>query len=489
MKVLFLASLGALLAVFAQAQKDPHFVDGRNTIVHLFEWKWDAIASECENFLSKKKYGGVQISPAGENLIVEDPFRPWWERYQPVSHSLNTRSGDEAALADMIKRCNDVGVRIYVDILLNDMAGLSGTGTAGNTADPASKSYPGIPYTNENFHETCDINYSDATSIRNCELSGLKDLDQSQDYVRQQIKDYLNHLISLGVAGFRVDAAKHMWPQDLEAIFSTLDDLNTEHNFAEGSRAFIYQEVVDTGVDAVSNTEYIDFGRVIEFKNGAELSRCFRGSNPLHWLVNWGTGWGLIEGEHSLVMIDNHDTQRNGDVLNYKNPKPYKAAIAFMLAHPYEGITRVMSSFDFNGSDDGPPNNSGDLNSPLNEDGTCASGWVCEHRWREIYNMVEFRSVVAGTNYTKWWDNGDNQIAFSREDKGFVVFTVSGAINEDIPTDLPAGTYCDVVSGEYQDGQCTGKSLAVDASGVARVSVSSNDENFAVAAFQVNARM
>lgn len=31
-------------------------------MVHLFEWKWDDIAVECENFLGPKGFGGVQVS-------------------------------------------------------------------------------------------------------------------------------------------------------------------------------------------------------------------------------------------------------------------------------------------------------------------------------------------------------------------------------------------------------------------------------------------
>lgn len=56
--ILFVVTL-ALSNVFGQ--KDPHFADGRNTIVHLFEWHWDDIANECENFLGPKGYAGVQV--------------------------------------------------------------------------------------------------------------------------------------------------------------------------------------------------------------------------------------------------------------------------------------------------------------------------------------------------------------------------------------------------------------------------------------------
>lgn len=42
-------------------QKDPHFLHNRNTIVHLFEWKWGDIASECELFFKHKGYGAIQV--------------------------------------------------------------------------------------------------------------------------------------------------------------------------------------------------------------------------------------------------------------------------------------------------------------------------------------------------------------------------------------------------------------------------------------------
>ena len=43
------------------AQKNPNTVDGRSAIVHLFEWKFNDIADECERFLAPKGYAGVQV--------------------------------------------------------------------------------------------------------------------------------------------------------------------------------------------------------------------------------------------------------------------------------------------------------------------------------------------------------------------------------------------------------------------------------------------
>ena len=56
-------------------------------------------------------------------------------------------------------------------------------------------------------------NYADANNVRNCYLVGLTDLYGALDYVRNAVAGYLNDLVDIGVAGIRVDAAKHMWPE------------------------------------------------------------------------------------------------------------------------------------------------------------------------------------------------------------------------------------------------------------------------------------
>ena len=35
--------------------------ENRSAIVHLFEWKWNDIADECENYLAPRGFAGVQV--------------------------------------------------------------------------------------------------------------------------------------------------------------------------------------------------------------------------------------------------------------------------------------------------------------------------------------------------------------------------------------------------------------------------------------------
>ncbi|EFX81580.1 alpha amylase [Daphnia pulex] len=513
MKTIVLLLVAAFVADQATGQWNANYASGRTTMVHLFEWKWDDIAAECERFLGPKGYAGVQVSPPNEHIVIMQSTvqRPWWERYQPVSYKLVTRSGDENAFKSMVDRCNAVGVRIYVDCVFNQMTPGSGTGIGGSSVNGGSMSYPAVPYGPNDFtpRSSCpsnsgDIeNYGNAQQVRNCKLSGMPDLYQGSEYVRGKILEFLNKLTSYGVAGFRWDASKHMWPGDLKVLSDRLDNLPTAKGFPAGSRPYIYMEVIDQGGEPITANEYFYIGRVTEFKYGRKLSDVFHKKTQLKYLVNWGVGWGLMPDGNALVFIDNHDNQRGhgggGDLLTFRESKLYKMAVSYMLAWPY-GDTRVMSSYYWdqnlvNGQDQndwvGPPHDSNfNILSPtINADDSCGNGWICEHRWRQIYNMAKFRNIVAGTTMNDWWDNGNNQIAFCRGGKGFIAINNEGSnMSQTLQTCLSAGTYCDIISGNLVNGQCTGKSVTVGSDGKALISIG-NAEDDGVLAIHVESKL
>ena len=133
--------------------------------------------------------------------------RPWFERYQPISYKIISRSGNKSEFSNMVQRCNKAGVRIYVDAVINHMTANAhpAYGTGRSSAQPDKLLYPAVPYNSKDFnHPICTIqNYNNATEVRNCELSGLHDLNQSNLNVRKKIVQFLNTLIDLGVAGIR----------------------------------------------------------------------------------------------------------------------------------------------------------------------------------------------------------------------------------------------------------------------------------------------
>ena len=141
-----------------------------------------------------------------------------------------------------------------------------------------------------------------------------------------------------------------------------------------------------------------------------------------------------------------------------------------MIAWPY-GVPQVMSSFAFSSSDQGPPAAS---NGTTNQ-ADCSNGWVCEHRWRTTENMVALRNAAAGAAVTNWWSNGSNEIAFGRGSNAFVAFNRSGStLSQTFQTSLAAGSYCDVMSGDFTNGTCTGTAYTVNGSGQVSLNVPAN---------------
>ncbi|XP_072163688.1 alpha-amylase A-like [Diadema setosum] len=462
-----------ILSGVTAAVDEQNFEKGRTVIVHLFEWKWSDIAAECERFLGPYGYAGIQVSPPNEHkhIVTEDHFAPWWQRYQPMGYRLNSRSGTEREFRDMVERCNAVGVRIYVDAIVNHMAK--------HTKDDRY-SFPEVPFGIHDFNvpkgrcpsgDGWVSDYYQAENVRNCDLEGLNDLYFGPDndfHTREVIVGYLNRLLEMGVAGFRIDAAKHMWPADLKDIVDRLKKT------IWGTKPYIYQEVIDrTGLEAVRAAEYFDIGSVTEFKYGDEVFGIGTASKAAVWYSGFGEQWGLMPDKKALVFIDNHDNQRNhgggGNVLTHKTPYEYKKAVAFMLAWDY-GVTRVMSSYAFLDSDQGPPSDaSGNTHSPtINADTTCGGGWICEHRWRQIRNMACFRNAAKGLPVQNWYDNGRNQIAFSRGSRAFFALNNEPhVLSRTLQTGLPAGVYCDVITGDPTISGCTGHSVVVDSAGLA----------------------
>ncbi|MFE2051377.1 alpha-amylase family protein [Streptomyces sp. NPDC059459] len=391
----------------------------------LFEWNFASVARECTRTLGPAGYGYVQVSPPAEHIQGGQ----WWTSYQPVSYKIAGRLGDRTAFKNMVDTCHAAGVKVVADAVVNHMSAGSGTGTGGSSY--GKYDYPGL-YSSYDFDDCRSqiSDYRDRYNVQHCELVGLADLDTGEDYVRGKVAGYLNDLLSLGVDGFRVDAAKHIPAADLANIKSRLSNPGV----------YWKHEVIFGAGEAVQPTEYTGSGDVQEFRYAYDLKRVFNNEN-LAYLKNYGEGWGYMGSGVSGVFVDNHDTERNGSTLTYKDGANYTLANVFMLAWPY-GAPDVNSGYEWSNHDAGPPNG-GQVNACWQD------GWKCQHAWPEIRSMVAFRNATRGQAVTNWWDNGNDAIAFGRGSKGYVVVNhESGALTRTYQTSLPAGTYCDVQSGK-----------------------------------------
>ncbi|MFI5838768.1 alpha-amylase family protein [Catenuloplanes sp. NPDC051500] len=425
----------------------------RDVTAVLFEWRFDAIGRECTNRLGPAGYGYVQVSPPMEHIQGE----AWWTSYQPVSYQIAGRLGNRDQFKAMIAACHTAGVKVVADSVINHMSAGGGTGTGGTSY--SKYTYPGT-YADWDFH-TCRTKINDYTNrgnVQDCELENLSDLNTGSDYVRGRIAAYLNDLSSMGVDGFRIDAAKHMAAADLAGIKSRLTNPG----------AYWKQEVIFGAGEAVTPNEYLPTGDVQEFRYARDLKRVFQNEN-LAYLKNYGEGWGYLGSGQAAVFVDNHDTERVGDTLNYKHGADYTLANVFMLAWPY-GAPDVNSGYEWSNKDAGPPNGGAVT--------ACwADGWKCQHAWPQIENMVALRNAAGDTAVTNWWDNGADQIAFGRGNRAYLAINhETSALTRTFQTSLPAGTYCDVQHGERTSGGgCTGATYTVDSAGRFTATVASQD--------------
>eukprot|EP00823_Brevimastigomonas_motovehiculus_P006138 TRINITY_DN4910_c0_g1_i1.p1 TRINITY_DN4910_c0_g1~~TRINITY_DN4910_c0_g1_i1.p1 ORF type:complete len:625 (+),score=121.29 TRINITY_DN4910_c0_g1_i1:72-1946(+) len=236
----------------------------KGAIVEMFGWPYKDIENECA-FLASAGYMGVKVFPPQESLISFQPFNnvlnPWYFFYQPVSYRLSGRAGSRAELRSMIQTCRKFGVRVYADAVVNHMTGggndannyhrnpnagctkwgaknstlsiVSGSKghspfytqsfayTYGTHTDQApSQEFPAAAYGPTHFHCERSLNsWTDPLCLNAGWLSGLVDLNTELPYVQHRIAAYLTDLLSIGFSGFRMDAAKHMHPDDIGAIF------------------------------------------------------------------------------------------------------------------------------------------------------------------------------------------------------------------------------------------------------------------------------
>jgi len=462
--ILLGALIATLLATVPSPADDPADAAApgpKDTTAVLFSWTWNAIARECTDNLGPAGYGYVQTSPPQEHVQGSE----WWTYYQPVSYKIESRLGTRAEFKAMVDTCHAAGVKVIADAVINHMSGKSGGGTGWADSSFQHYDYPGI-YQSQDFH-SCrrDIsNYQNRTEVQECNLVNLSDLNTSSSYVQGRIAGYLNDLVSLGVDGFRIDAVKHIAASDMQGILSKVNDR---------ARLYVVQEVIRAN-EPIQPEEYTSYGDIHEFAFARKLKEAF-GGGTINWLVTGngiGPSWaGFLPNQNAAVFVDNHDTERNGETLSYKDGSSYDLAQIFTLAWNY-GSPSIHSGYEFSNKEAGPAlAGNGEVIDPV-----CGqNGWTCKHAQTSIENMVGFRNATYGTSITSKWDNGSTAIAFGRGDKGFVAINRGGSLTRTFQTSLPAGAYCNVVVGLPTASGCSaGGVVTVNAAGQVTATVDAN---------------
>ena len=353
--------------------------DGEMIIVHPFQWTYDNIAKECTEVLGPSGFDGVQISQPAEHIARTDV---WWAVYQPVNfNNFTTMTGNEQQLRAMIKTCHDAGVKVFADAVFNQRGSAGSTGLGGShfNGDQNNPSYPDLNA--DDFHRNnCSINYGNAWTIRNCALSGMPDIATDNPSTQDKIAGYLKNLMSMGVDGFRIDAAKHMQPSDIQSILG------------KAGNPPAYLEVIGAGGEPVQPTDYtgIPNSVVTEFSYcGAMMGNWQNDAANVKYLLGMNDSWFQLKSNQAEVFVNNHDNERGSagtSYMTYKWGALYNLAQSFMVAYPWGQLRQVYSGYSFSEHDPG---------GPLGAD-RCTGGWLCQHRVPFVKNAVAFARATRG---------------------------------------------------------------------------------------------
>ena len=328
-----------------------------------------------------------QVMPVQEHKL--DPKNQWYLVYQPISEQI------DPAFSDLASACPN---RLWVDMVLNHMASGEGQGSLGNYFNSNNRQFYGLD--NNDFHNNkCQMDYNNKWSIQNCDLLGLPDLSTGNPQTQQKIANVINAVISKGVKGLRMDAAKHVSVEDWKGIYSRV------HNKPQ-----IFHEVIAGGLDI---NEYLQLGLVTEFGYGYRIRDNFRNRNlkNLEFISN-----GLLPSQSALITVVNHDQERTNDgLLTYRDGFLYMFAQYFTLFNNY-GIVAVHSGYSFNSFDQGPPKDCSFWNGNWFYD----QGFHCLHKHPFIITLMEVREELGSERVNYWWTT-NNAIVMQRRNYIFVV--------------------------------------------------------------------
>ncbi|HEY9596215.1 MAG TPA: alpha-amylase family glycosyl hydrolase [Cyanophyceae cyanobacterium] len=275
-------------------------------IFQAFDMHFQDIKAQLPE-LQRFGYTYIQISPPQKS----NPSPEWWARYQPIDHTvIESPLGTEKDLKELINAAHSRKIKIIIDVVFNHMANY------GNYVK--SLNYP--HFSPQDFHSQACIDYSNRKSVTqgwiNCDLPDLK---TDSAYVRQEAKNYLKKLLSLGADGFRFDAAKHIEPEFFLAILTVVPP-----------DKFVYGEVIGQTIE--ESNEYTGILPVTDFHLLSTMNKAFSYGGDLRSLINPAASGQAIPGDKAVTFAQNHDIATGQ--IGYKLPTPQdtKLANAFILA-------------------------------------------------------------------------------------------------------------------------------------------------------------
>lgn len=385
-------------------------------ILHCFDWKYSDIKAELKN-IATAGFTAVQTSPAQE----PDSWGAWYWLYQPRGfYCSSSPLGSKSELQSLCTEAHKYGIKVLVDIVANHLTGDRGK---------VQSDLQGGQYWHSEFEIKNWTNPSRYELING--KIGMADLNTGNSYVQQVVKNYLNSLKSIGVDGFRFDAAKHIGlPSEGDNFWKMVQSVGT----------YAYGEILDQpGGDAKKIiNEYANYIGVTDIPYSGNITGSIRDGKASTALT--GKYWYDlgVAGKRIVYFGESHDTfanktpeQGEGGWTKYLKQNVIDRAYAVVGARA-DSQSLYLSR----------PNTTDKENIRAGVKGST------HFTAKEVAAVNHFHNAMIGTKEKVTTSN--NCYIVSRE-RGAVIVAAKGSdLTISVPNAdgmVPAGTYTDEVSG------------------------------------------
>lgn len=163
-------------------------------ILHCFNWTFNDIKNALPD-IAEAGFGAIQVSPVQGNALTN---AEWFYAYMPYDFKFRANgNGSRAQLQTLCNEAAKYGIKIIVDVVANHVNQASGYHDTWWDSNGRVRWNGGVDYNNR-------------YSITHNQLGEYGDVNSESAEVQARAKEFLQDLKSLGVAGIRWDAAKHI---------------------------------------------------------------------------------------------------------------------------------------------------------------------------------------------------------------------------------------------------------------------------------------
>ena len=280
-----------------------------SAVLHCFDWSYNSIKGNLQA-IKDAGYTAVQTSPVmtpkDYNASWTDQKGQWWKLYQPLEIKVadgNTWLGTKAELQSMCDEAEKLGIKVIVDIVANHLADVDGSG---NTASNINSGVESTIRNNSDYWHLNGLWANDGSRYDMTQGSiGQPDLNTGNSYIQQRYKDVLIELISLGVDGFRFDAAKHIeLPTDSGCSSQFWPTVIDGSQASTSNEIYYYGEILNGAGTSISN--YTKYMSITDNYSG-DLALVSANNSNASGLASstYAKGAGA---DKSVLWVESHDT-------------------------------------------------------------------------------------------------------------------------------------------------------------------------------------